>query len=183
MVAGHGTHGAHFFAVAAVSIDGFIARHSGDFSFDWTSAEDKKHLRAMEGKADVLLLARKTFEVAKKNLAKRNCIVLTRRVGGNGVKREGKLLVFLNPRKASLEKFVSAQGYKEVCVLGGRAAYNYCLKKGLLDDVWLTIEPVVFGNGISMFDDAQAPALKKFRLVSAKRLNKKGSLLLHYSAR
>ena len=183
MVAGHGTHGAHFFAVAAVSIDGFIARHSGDFSFDWTSAEDKKHLRAMECKADVLLLARKTFEVAKKNLAKRNCIVLTRRVGGNGVRREGKLRVFLNPRKASLEKFVSAQGYKEVCVLGGRAAYNYCLKKNLLHDIWLTIEPVVFGNGISMFDDAQAPALKKFRLVSAKRLNKNGSLLLHYSAR
>ena len=164
-----------FFAVAAVTIDGCIARFPGHIS-DWTSKEDKKHLHEMEGKADALLLARTSFEAAKKFLKQRNCIVLSSTV--KTVEQKGKNAVYLNPKKIGVKKFVEENGYRKVCVLGGRGAYSYCLKKGLLDEIFLTIEPIIFGKGIGMFE--KTVKTKEFWLVSVKKLNKKGTVLLHY---
>jgi len=164
-----------YYAVAAVTIDGFIARypkHRGR----WTSREDYRHLQEMENKADVLLLGRTTYEVAKKALSRRNCIVLTGRV--KGIKKINDRLVYINPKKASVEKFVKKNKYRKVCVLGGRGAYNYCLRKNLLDELWITLEPLLFGSGIGMFSEGIVE--RRMKLVSVKKLNKKGSLLLHY---
>ncbi len=165
-----------FFAVAAVTLDGFIARFSGH-RVDWTSKEDNRHLHEIEDSADVLLLAGKTYEVARKELAKKNCLVLTR-----GVKKpaeKNKFLTYINPAKTSLKKFIEEKGYKDVCILGGRFAYSYCLEHDLIDEIFLTIEPVVFGAGIGMFN--KHVPMKKFRLVSVKKLNKNGTLLLRYA--
>jgi len=86
----------YYFAVAAITIDGFIARFPGHKA-DWTSKEDKTHLHKMEAKADLLLLARKTYEIAEKELSGKNCLVLTTKVGG--IERKGKNLVYINPKK------------------------------------------------------------------------------------
>lgn len=163
-----------FFAVAAVTMDGFIARYSGHFS-DWTTKEDKDHLHKMEAKADALFLGRKTFEIAKQKISKFNCIVLSSKA--KGVERKGNA-IFFNPKKNSLQKILKENGFEKICVLGGRGAYNYCLKNNLLDEIFLTIEPVLFGNGITMFD--KSVKTRDFSLVSVKKLNKNGTILLHY---
>ncbi|AJF59867.1 MAG: dihydrofolate reductase [Candidatus Diapherotrites archaeon] len=165
----------YYFAVAAITIDGFIARFPGHKA-DWTSKEDKTHLHKMEAKADLLLLARKTYEIAEKELSGKNCLVLTTKVGG--IERKGKNLVYINPKKKDVQEFVEEKGYKKICVLGGRAAYTYALEKGLIDDLFITVEPIVFGKGIPMFD--KEVELKRFRLKSVKKLNKQGTVLLHY---
>ena len=164
-----------YYAVAAATIDGFIARYPGQSS-SWTSKEDHRHLQEMENNADVLLLGRTTYITAKKALSKRNCIVLTSRV--KSIKKVNDKLVYINPENAGIEKFVKENKYKKVCVLGGSGAYNYCLRHKLLDEIWLTIEPLLFGSGIGMF--SEGIAARKMRLVSAKKLNRNGTLLLHY---
>ena len=69
----------------------------------------------------------------------------------------------------------------------------------MLDELYLTIEPIVFGKGINLFSDGPIPLLskeglelapaltrgevikyQKFKLISAKKLNRQGSILLHY---
>jgi|SRR3989338_1536483 len=164
-----------YYAVAAATIDGFIARYPGQSS-SWTSKEDHRHLQEMENNADVLLLGRTTYITAKKALSKRNCIVLTSRV--KSIKKVNDKLVYINPKKADIEKFVKEKKYGKVCVLGGRGAYNYCLKKKLLDEIWLTVEPLLFGSGIGMFSEGISTG--RMKLVSMKKLNSKGTILLHY---
>lgn len=128
-------------------------------------------------KSDVIVVGHNTYKTAKGPLSKRNCIVMTRSVSG-AVKKNSKL-VFLNPKKGNLEKFIKEEGYKRVAVLGGAQSYTYFLENNLVDEIYLTIEPLVFGKGFGMF--ATKNVLKKyFKLVSVKRLNKKGSLLLHF---
>lgn len=166
-----------YYAVVASTLDGFIARFPGQISTDWTSKEDKEHLHKMEEEADVLLLASKSYRLAEERLSKFNSIVLTRKV--NGIEKKNDLLTFLNPEKADFKKYVEEKGYKNICVLGGRAAYNFVLENNLLDDIYLTIEPVVFGEGITIFN--KEVELKRFKLESVKNLNTKGTLLLHYS--
>ena len=165
----------YYFAVVAVTIDGFIARFPGH-KVNWTSKEDKIHLHKMEDRADVLLLARTSYEVAKKHLSKRNCLVITRKI--NTIEKKGELLTYINPQKTSIKKFIKKNGYKKICVLGGRGVYNYTLEHSLIDDIFLTIEPVVFGEGIGIFN--KKVMLRRFNLISIKKLNKKGTILLHY---
>jgi len=166
-----------YYAVAAITLDGYIARKPGQNSTQWTSKEDYSHLKKMEAHADILLLARTTFEFAKKGLSKYNCIVLTSKAK-KGIEQKSDSVIYLNPSKKSLAEYIAEKGYKKICVLGGRGAYDYCLQHNTLDELYITIEPVLFGKGIGMF--SREIKLKKFSLVSSKKLNKKGSLLLHY---
>lgn len=165
-----------FSLVAVASLDGRIARDSWHFT-DWSSKEDKAFLGSFLGKADAVVVGMNTWRTAKERLSRRNCIVFTSKADGELEERKG--LVFFNPAKADFAEFASKSGLEKVAVLGGTKTFSYFLEKGLVDRIYLTIEPVVFGSGLGLFDSKFG--LRGFRMVSSKRLNKKGSLLLVYS--
>ena len=165
----------HYYAVAATTIDGYIARSRHHRSFGWTSREDKAHLHRMIGRADAVILTRSGYASAKR-ARKKHCIVITRSV--KSVERKSPLLTFINVKNAGIDEYVRSAGFREVCILGGTFVYSCMLSKGLIDDVYLTIEPTAFGRGLGVFGQ-KVPA-RHFRLAEIKKLNKKGSLLLHY---
>ncbi len=163
-----------YIALAAMTLDGKIATRAGEFT-GWTSKEDKVHLHRLLDASDAVIVGRTTYKTAKKPLSKRNCIVLTREVAGT--KRVSKNLLYCNPQRTNLKALVKELGYRTVAVLGGTQTYTFCLEHGMMGEIYLTIEPVVFGKGLPMFDTKSA-LMKKFYLVSLKRLNKNGSILL-----
>lgn len=161
-------------AIVAISIDGKIAIHSKHFS-DWTSAEDKDFLHSTLDKCDVVVVGNNTYKTAKKPLSKRNCIVLTSSV--NTAYKKSNNLVYCNPKNTKLLDLISA--YKLAAVLGGTQTYTYCLENNLLDELFVTIEPLIFGRGLNIFHSEKIKTIP-FRLISIKKLNNYGSLLLHY---
>ncbi|MBI3589214.1 MAG: dihydrofolate reductase [Candidatus Liptonbacteria bacterium] len=165
-------------AIAAVTMDGKIATHARQFT-NWTSKEDKDFLHKLLDRSDVVVVGHNTYKTAKKPLDKRNCIVMTRSV--SKIVQKNSKLVFLNPTRENLDKFIRRMGYRRVAILGGAQTYTYFLEKNLIDEIYLTIEPLVFGRGMSMFESAKV-LRRYFKLVSVKRLNKKGSLVVHYKA-
>jgi dihydrofolate reductase len=88
------------------------------------------------------------------------------------------LLAFCNPENADLEEFLSRKAWRKICILGGSQVYSYFLEREQIDELYLTIEPKVFGKGISLFDTQVAD--RRYQLQSFKKLNQEGSLLLHY---
>lgn len=163
----------NYLAIAATTIDGRIAKNSHHFS-NWTSKEDKDFLHAILDTCDVILVGRSTYDMAKKPLSKRNCIVLTRQTEN---KKNKPGLTYLDPARQSLTDLIKKLGYKKIGILGGEQIYSYCLEKNLLTELFLTIEPVSFGFGLSLF---KTKKLARWKLKSIKKLNKKGSILLHY---
>lgn len=185
-----------FIAIAAITLDGKIARHKSHMS-NWTSQEDKVFMRALLDKCDCIIVGNNTYKTAIKPLSKRNCIVLTRAAPllplGEGARlarrsfsegrradegSSGKLL-YCNPKKVGIKKIIRDHNYKTIAILGGAQTYTFCLENNMLDELYLTIEPVVFGEGINLFAD-DVVLDKKFKLVSVKKLNKQGSILLKY---
>jgi dihydrofolate reductase len=163
-------------AYVASSIDGRIAK-SGNSGTDWTSKEDWNFFQKSLNKADAVIAGHNTYNIAKKGLDKRNTIVLTSKVKKFEIK--GKV-VFLNPEKADLKKFIESKKYKNIAVVGGAKVYDFCLAHKMLDEIFVTIEPYVFSSGVQMF---QGMVFKKykFKLEEIKKLNKQGTLLLKYS--
>lgn len=167
----------NFYAVAVITIDGKIARNSSHLT-DWSSKEDKDFLYKKMGEADVIILGNNTYKIAKEKLIerKRNCIVFTSSV--EKTKKENDLLLYLNPNAVDLVELVNENSYKNICVLGGAKTYSYFLEKDLLDELFVTIEPIIFGEGISLFNKEISET--KFELVSMGKLNDEGTVLLSY---
>ena len=167
----------NFYAVAVITVDGKIARNSSHMT-DWSSEEDKDFLYKKMAEADVIILGNNTYKIAKEKLIerKRNCIVFTSSV--EKTKKENELLLYVNPNTVDILDLMDENSYKNICILGGAKTYSYFLEKDLLDELFITIEPIIFGEGISLF--GKETHEKKFNLVSMGKLNDKGTVLLSY---
>lgn len=170
----------NFYSVAVTTLDGKIAKNK-NHDVDWSSPEDKQHLDEMITKSDVIIVGSNTYEVARsvltpEKLATRNYIILTRSVDITEEKEKGRL--FVNPKKVDLRKLTENLGYKNVAILGGGKIYSLMVEKGWTDEIFLTIEPIIFGIGINFIDDINLNT--KFKLIEIKKLNSTGTILLHY---
>jgi dihydrofolate reductase len=162
-------------AIAAMTIDGKIARNANHFP-DWTSPEDKTFFQSMLTKYDVMVMGHNTYKTAEQPLSKRNCIIFTRSV--QDIERRGANLLYYNAAgPTSIESIL--EQYRSVAVLGGARIYSYFLERDLIDDLYLTLEPIVFGSGIDLFHHESA-ATKRLHLAGVKQLNPEGTVLLHY---
>lgn len=160
--------------IAAVTIDGKIARQEKPGT-SWTSPADKASLHKKLDRCDCLVVGHTTYQAAINKLAQRNCIVFTHSMsGGNQRKR----CHYLNPQRINLDAFIRSHRYRTVGVLGGVSVFNYFLQRNLIDDLYLTIEPLVFGDGLPLTDARMSN--RSYRLRSVRRLNVLGTLLIHY---
>ena len=159
------------FIIAALSADGFIAQNPSIPSTRWTSKEDTQKFVELTKRAGVVIMGSKTFETFGKPLKDRKNIVLSRDVTK---KYEGVETTQESPQ--ALITRLEQEGFKEVAICGGASIYSLFLETGLVDTVYLTIENIFFGKGISLFSKNHDTKLK---LVEHTRLGE-NALLLEY---
>lgn len=161
-----------YIAFIAASVDGRISLSRNTLPH-WTSKEDWQFCQKSLSRSDAVVVGRNTYQAAAERMRKRNTFVLSSRP--KTVTRRGTV-TFVNPVSVNLAKLL--EGYKSVAVLGGGAVYRFMLESGLLDEVFVTVEPLIFGRGKEMF--VGATRTTRVSLLSVRRLNRIGTLLLHY---
>lgn len=161
-----------YIAFIATSIDGRISI-SSKRPPDWTSKEDWDFFQKSLSRIDAVVVGRNTYQSVAERLRKQNTFVLSSRP--KALIRRGTV-TFVNPAKVHLPNLLDR--YKNVAVLGGGAVYCFMLEQKLLDEIFVTIEPFIFGRGKEMFIGGTQTI--KASLVSVKRLNRNGTILLHY---
>ena len=72
--------------------------------------------------------------------------------------------------------FKESNGYDKAMVAGGTLATSF-LKNGLVNEIYLNIEPIVFGKGIPLFSNENFE--KKLKLLQVKRFSE-NEVRLHY---
>ena len=157
------------YIIAAISADGFIAKKN-DQLVDWTSKEDKKFFSDMTKKSGVIVLGGNTFRTFKALLPDRKHIVYTK----GSVDNPEVEATSEEPRK--LIDRLENEGFDELAICGGSSIYSLFLDAGAVTDVYLTIEPLIFGEGVKLFSSNSNVKLK---LLSVKNLNE-NTLLVHY---
>ncbi|MEK7506331.1 MAG: dihydrofolate reductase family protein [Patescibacteria group bacterium] len=165
-------HRPRYIAFVVASVDGRISLSSKHLP-DWTSKEDWKFFQKSLSRVDAVVVGRNTYESVSKRLRKRNTFVLSRRP--KTLVRRG-MVTFVNPANVGLSKLLGE--YKSIAILGGGAVYRFMLEHGLLDEIFVTVEPLIFGRGKEMF--LGGTRTTQVNLLSVKRLNRTGTLLLHY---
>jgi len=133
----------------ALTLDGKIAKDAAHFP-DWTATEDKRLFARLSRQAGVVIMGSKTFDTLGKPLPKRHHIVLTRSQERKSVWDN---LEFTAAAPAVILQNLERSGFSEAILAGGSAINTLFARQGLIDEVIVTISPLIFGRGLSLFDD------------------------------
>ena len=157
-----------------MSVDGKIAEKAEQSSLDWTSKEDLRFFIEKTKEAGVVIMGRKTFATIGKPLKDRKLVIMT----SDPEKQESMDGVeYTSEAPESIVHKLEADGFTSVVIGGGAGVYSQFLAAGLVTDLFLTIEPVLFGRGIPLAQDFDRMNLK---IVETRMLNEQ-SILLHYT--
>jgi dihydrofolate reductase len=146
----------------AMSLDGFIAGPNGEY--DWIVMDPDMDFSEMMARFDTFLIGRKTFEVMQ-------------RVGSEAPPTPGiQNIVFSRTLQASdhpgitisadaepVVRALRTQPGKDIALFGGGELFRSLLAAGLVDEVAVSVIPVLLGGGIPFLPSPAERATLKLR--------------------
>lgn len=165
--------------VAVMSMNGKITRGSDSSVVAWASKADANSFKQILAAHSVYIMGSRTFEAIKpKSDSKKSRVILTHKPDSYSKFKIPGQIEFTDDSPDKIIKDLTGRGYDSALVLGGSQVYGLFLEAGLVDDIYLTVEPLIFGSGTELLSTMDKNLSCK--LVSSKVLNEQGSLLLHY---
>lgn len=167
--------------LAAASLNGKITSGTDPNIYSWTSLEDQKIFFEKIKKAKLIIMGAKTYEHAKhlmKHKKGRIRVVLTRTPKKYRAEKVAGMLEFTDNTPCVILKRFENKEIKEALLVGGSEINSLFFEQNLIDEIHLTIEPLVFGSGKNLFEKTDYHA--KLQLVSSQKLNNQGTLRLIY---
>jgi dihydrofolate reductase len=168
--------------IAALTTDGFIGRDKDHTSTQWTSKEDAAHFRATTKELGVMVMGRTTYETIGRPLPGRTTIVYSRSAPQKleqDTTHENLFHTSLTPQE--LVEALATRGHSQLAVCGGSSIYRLFMEAGVVDELQLTIEPILFGGGIKLFDTAFSENMQ-LHLDTVTKLSEQ-TLLLTYQTK
>lgn len=142
----------------AISLDGFIAKLNGD-SDSWVNPADEARYQAEVKRCGALIVGRTTYEQYKEDFKAYGsgvrlfvCTTDKSQKGTNNV-------TYVNGSADEIIQNISGHGYDELVVCGGGEVNGLLAKAGLVDEIVVSIQPTVLGQGIALFG-SHKPQLK-----------------------
>lgn len=156
----------------AQSIDGMIARHPEHFP-DWTGKSDKRLFVEVTKRAGVMIMGSRTFDTLGKPLPGRKHVVMTR---NRSRRSRWENLIFTDEPPHIILENLEAEGFSEAVLAGGSLINGLFAREGLIDEAMITIAPMIFGQGIPLFN---CELSMEMTLLEVRNIGE-GRVLLHY---
>jgi len=165
--------------VFVCTLDGKITKWGDPRVSSWTSEEDKKYFRHIWNEAPLIVMGSNTFMAEKLGSLKDHLIVVMTRNASNFKDTEvpGRL-EFSDETPAQLAIRYAKEEYGTMLVVGGAQIATSFLKAELIDEIWLTIEPKIFGRGGNFVSEQDLDL--ELRLISCEQVNPEGTLFTRY---
>jgi dihydrofolate reductase len=159
------------FILATLTADGLIGRHANHL-VDWSSKADKQLFVRLTKEAGVMVMGANQFATIGRALPGRRTIVYTHHP--ENITVEGIETTTLAP--SELIAKLRQEGAEGVAICGGAAIYTMFMESGTVDELYLNMSPLLFGQGITLFS---SPLEAKLQLLDTSRLGD-NDVLLHY---
>jgi dihydrofolate reductase len=165
--------------IFVTTLDGKITRWEDPKVRKWTSENDQEYFDAVWKNARVIIMGSTTYnsDPVKTDPAHLFIVLTSDPVNYHTKQVPGKLEFTDEPIHSLIERFRLA-GEETVLVVGGAKTAASFLKERLIDELWLTIEPRLFGSGASLLPDEKLDI--KLSLISCVKANEQGTLFTKY---
>jgi dihydrofolate reductase len=143
--------------IVAISLDGCITRH-GDEGVTFTSDADKRFFRHALTAFDCSVFGSGTFRASQEAILAAAAaddhlrVVLTRTPAQYAQYERPGHLEFKAGDLGAILDGLAARGKARCAMLGGGRWYTECARRGLMQELWVTIEPVGLGSGKRLFE-------------------------------
>ncbi|MDH5511380.1 MAG: dihydrofolate reductase family protein [Nitrospinota bacterium] len=134
----------------ATSLDGFIASQDG--GVDWLFHDQDYGYSEFYTSVDTVLLGRKTFDqslsLAENPFNGKRAFVFTRSRRASRTPETD----FIRDDPVEFTRALKTQPGGKIWLVGGAQVNGLLMKAGLIDEIIISIHPVVIGRGIPLFD-------------------------------
>jgi dihydrofolate reductase len=161
------------------TLDGKITRWGNPDVRIWSSQSDKQYFNKLWNDTRLIVMGSNTYKVTPvKPSSKHLLVIMTSHPSEyKGIEKSGQLdFTDESPEKlfARLEK----EGHELMLIVGGAQVATSFLKQQLIDELWLTIEPIIFGSGSNFVVEEKLDI--NLELISSERVNEQGTLINKY---
>lgn len=163
--------------IAAQSLDGFIAQERQQISTSWTSEADRHFFAQKTKEIGVMIMGQTTFATIGKPLPERTTIMLTQQTsypGGQDLSQyhpgdKGGLYLTAGRSEPQVLDFLQQKQLPQLALCGGASVYQKFLSHDWVDELYLSIEPIVFGSGLRLFPDLSQ--LQRYQVLEVIKLS------------
>ncbi len=163
------------------TVNGKITEGDNSKVYKWTSLEDKKHFEEQIAKHNLIVMGSSTYEAAKKVIKPepgKLRVVLTRDPARYKSEEIIGQLEFLTASAEQVVQQCESRGFTQMLLAGGGQINRLFFNAGLVNELYLTVEPKIFAEGKSIVDEQVE--MVDLQLLEVNRLNEAGTILLHY---
>jgi dihydrofolate reductase len=161
------------------TLDGKITKWGDPKVSSWTSQEDRNYFRRTWNEAPLIVMGSNTFMAEKLGSEKDHLIVvMTRHASSYKSKEVTGRLEFSDESPRQLAARFEKEKFGTMLVVGGAHIATSFLKEGLIDEIWLTIEPKIFGKGGNFVIEQELDL--GLQLISCEQVNLNGTLITKY---
>jgi len=161
------------------TLDGKVTKWGDPHIRSWTSKADQDYFTEIWRDARLIIMGSNTY-IAEPFRPSLNhlLVVMTSHPEKYRSQVTPNKLEFTSKTPAQLTEFYKNEGHEIMVVVGGAHIATSFLKDQLLDEIWLTIEPKIFGIGGNLVIEEKLDI--NLHLINIEKINKQGTLIVKY---
>lgn len=154
----------------AITLDGFIEGPNGEY--DWCFADQDYGLNGFFERIDAIFIGRMSYEMIQQQNDTSNeevvsgMSLLTEYVFSKTLTSVKEGAVLISGDSTAEARRIKNQPGKDIWLFGGASLYNSLMKEGLVDELWLSVHPILLGSGKLLFHEQESRI--RLRLLESK---------------
>ncbi len=164
--------------IFVTTIDGKITKWGDPHVMRWSSPEDQKYFRTIWNESPLIVMGSGTFDFDPIKPSPKSLLHIMTQNPEKYLKYQvpGEL-EFSSETPEELVKRFGAQ-FEQMLVAGGPHIATSFFKAGLVDELWLTLEPKIFGKGGNFVVDEELDV--NLKLINVEKINDRGTMIAKY---
>ena len=165
--------------VFVTTLDGKVTKWGDPHVKFWSSQKDQDYFNTIWNETKLIVMGSSTFKAEPIKPSKKHLLMVM--TGHPSMYKDVEVsgqLEFTDKPAVQLVKRFEKEGHKLMLVVGGAHIATAFLKSQLIDELWLTIEPKIFGEGGNFVIEEKLDI--NLRLIQCEQVNKQGTLITKY---
>jgi dihydrofolate reductase len=139
----------------AITLDGYIEGPNGEY--DWCFTDQDYGLNDFFARVDAIFIGRKSYQIAQQYADNNNgetipgMPAMTEYVFSKTLKTVKEGAVIISEDSIAEARRIKELPGKDIWLYGGAELTDALMKEGLVDELWLSVHPILLGNGKALF--------------------------------